>query len=152
MDLKNGFRNVETDCRNRLHVWLLRIVGALSKLHVDGTLVPVEEPSTASETDISLHRRHASNDAGILRLLILEIALSSFRLAAGHLRPPGRYAFWRWPDWLSYHSARDRGTRILGRHYTCGLDAIFPVSYLRTLRTTEHSRHVHAVHTVLSHE
>src|SRR5262245_18831480 len=28
VDLKNRFRDIETDCRDRLHVWLLRIVGA----------------------------------------------------------------------------------------------------------------------------
>jgi hypothetical protein len=30
VDLKNRLGDVETDCRNRLHVWLLRIVGALT--------------------------------------------------------------------------------------------------------------------------
>src|SRR5215831_4332334 len=30
MHLKDRFGDVETDCRNRLHVWLLRIVGALT--------------------------------------------------------------------------------------------------------------------------
>src|SRR5262247_2927301 len=30
VDLKNRFRDIETDCRDRLHVWLLRIVGALT--------------------------------------------------------------------------------------------------------------------------
>jgi hypothetical protein len=30
MDLKNRFGDVETDCRDRLHDWLLRIVGALT--------------------------------------------------------------------------------------------------------------------------
>src|ERR1700746_2338920 len=30
VDLKNRLCDVETDCRNRLHVWLLRIVGALT--------------------------------------------------------------------------------------------------------------------------
>src|SRR6202022_3023274 len=29
VDLKNRLCDVETDCRDRLHVWLLRIVGAL---------------------------------------------------------------------------------------------------------------------------
>src|SRR5262249_4824083 len=28
VDLKNRLRDIETDCRDRLHVWLLRIVGA----------------------------------------------------------------------------------------------------------------------------
>src|SRR5215471_10800947 len=27
VDLKNRLRDIETDCRDRLHVWLLRIVG-----------------------------------------------------------------------------------------------------------------------------
>src|ERR1700734_1858621 len=30
MNLKDRLRNVETECRDRLHVWLLRIVGALT--------------------------------------------------------------------------------------------------------------------------
>src|SRR3984957_12369685 len=30
VNLKDRLRNVETECRDRLHVWLLRIVGALS--------------------------------------------------------------------------------------------------------------------------
>src|SRR5215813_2800088 len=30
VDLKDRFRDIETDCRDRLHVWLLRIVGALT--------------------------------------------------------------------------------------------------------------------------
>src|SRR5258708_37355218 len=29
VDLKNRLGDIETDCRDRLHVWLLRIVGAL---------------------------------------------------------------------------------------------------------------------------
>src|SRR5271163_2528055 len=30
VDLKNRLRYIQTDCRNRLHSWLLRIVGALT--------------------------------------------------------------------------------------------------------------------------
>src|SRR5258707_12232864 len=30
VDLKNRLGHIETDCRDRLHVWLLRIVGALT--------------------------------------------------------------------------------------------------------------------------
>src|SRR4029434_4232387 len=30
VDLKNRFGDIETDCRDRLHGWLLRIVGALT--------------------------------------------------------------------------------------------------------------------------
>src|SRR5580704_19610728 len=29
MNLKDRFRDIETECRNHLHIWLLRIVGAL---------------------------------------------------------------------------------------------------------------------------
>jgi hypothetical protein len=40
-----------------LHGKLLRIVGALNGAHIFGTLVPVEEPSTASIADIGLYSR-----------------------------------------------------------------------------------------------
>src|SRR6266699_1613548 len=30
VDLKNRLRDIETDCRDRLHDWLLRLVGALT--------------------------------------------------------------------------------------------------------------------------
>jgi hypothetical protein len=56
MHLKDRLRDIEIDCRNRLHAWLL--VGAFSRLRFDGTRVPVEEPSTASKADIALGRRH----------------------------------------------------------------------------------------------
>jgi hypothetical protein len=47
--------HVETNCPNRLHGELLRIVGATSSAHIFGTLVPVEEPSTASIADMQEH-------------------------------------------------------------------------------------------------
>jgi hypothetical protein len=47
MNLKDRFRDIETECRDHLHIWLLRIAGALPA-HIRGTHVPVEEPSTAS--------------------------------------------------------------------------------------------------------
>src|SRR5579864_2179174 len=49
VNLKNRLGDVETNGRNRLHGKLLRIVGALNSPHIFGTLVPVEEPSTASK-------------------------------------------------------------------------------------------------------
>ena len=52
-DFKDSLCDIETDCRARLHNWLLRIVGALSSTHIHGTHVPVEEPSTASKADIT---------------------------------------------------------------------------------------------------
>src|SRR5262249_54302157 len=51
VDLKNRLGDIETNCRDRLHVWLLRIVGALNGTHIHGTSVPLEEPSTASKAD-----------------------------------------------------------------------------------------------------
>jgi hypothetical protein len=51
VNLKNRLGDVETNCLNRLHGELLRIVGATSSAHIFGTLVPVEEPSTASFPD-----------------------------------------------------------------------------------------------------
>jgi hypothetical protein len=52
VNLKDRLRNVETDCSDRLHIELLRIVGASTSSHFHGTHVPVEEPSTASKGDI----------------------------------------------------------------------------------------------------
>jgi hypothetical protein len=52
MNLENRLGDVETNRRNRLHSQLLRIVGAFNSAHIFGTLVPVEEPSTASPADI----------------------------------------------------------------------------------------------------
>src|SRR5215467_11999576 len=54
VDLKNRLSNIETDGRDCLHVWLLRIVGASNSTHGHGTSVPVEEPSTASKADIRI--------------------------------------------------------------------------------------------------
>src|SRR5262245_62204971 len=51
--LKNRLRDVETDCRNRLHDWLLRIVGALTAPTSVALACRVEEPSTASIGDIA---------------------------------------------------------------------------------------------------
>jgi hypothetical protein len=33
VDLENRLGDIETDCRNRLHVWLFQIVGALTAPH-----------------------------------------------------------------------------------------------------------------------
>src|SRR5215469_14483714 len=49
VDLKNRLSDIETDCRNRLHVWLLRIVGA----------------STAP-TSMALTRRWRSRPHGVI--------------------------------------------------------------------------------------
>src|SRR3974390_2704084 len=51
VDLKNRFGDVETDCRDRLHDWLLPNRGGFNSAHIHGTRVPVEEPSTASKAD-----------------------------------------------------------------------------------------------------
>src|SRR5262249_37645798 len=52
MNLKDRLRNVETDCRNRLHVWLLRIVGPLAAPTSVALTCRVEEPSTASKDGV----------------------------------------------------------------------------------------------------
>jgi hypothetical protein len=49
MYLEDRLGDVETDCRNRLHDWLLRIVGALTAPTSVALACRVEEPSTASE-------------------------------------------------------------------------------------------------------
>jgi hypothetical protein len=49
MNLKDRFRDVETDCRNRLHDLAPPNRGRLSSTHIPGADAPVEEPSTASE-------------------------------------------------------------------------------------------------------
>jgi hypothetical protein len=45
--------DVETDCRDRLHDLAPPNRGASAGTHIHGTHVPVEEPSTASQTDIA---------------------------------------------------------------------------------------------------
>src|SRR5262249_58532599 len=51
MNLENGLCDVEPDRRDRLHACLLRIGRPFGDR---GTYVPVEEPSTASITDIPI--------------------------------------------------------------------------------------------------
>ena len=48
MHLKHRLRDIETDCRNRLHDLAPPNHRRPNSTHIDGTLVPVEEPSTAS--------------------------------------------------------------------------------------------------------
>ena len=52
VDLKDRFRNIETDCRIACKTWLLRIVGALTAPTSMALTCRVEEPSTASQADI----------------------------------------------------------------------------------------------------
>jgi len=51
VDLKDRLRDIETDCRHRLHARLPRGRARPIGDHFDGTYVPVEEPSTASQAD-----------------------------------------------------------------------------------------------------
>src|SRR5262244_1736641 len=53
VDLKHRFSDVETDCRDRLHAWLPHNRDRPSGDHFNGTYVPMGEPSTASDADIS---------------------------------------------------------------------------------------------------
>ena len=52
MNLKDRFRDIETNRRDRLHDLAPPNRGASAGTHIHGTHVPVEEPSTASTTDI----------------------------------------------------------------------------------------------------
>src|SRR5262245_61174294 len=52
VDLKHRLRDIKTDCRNRLHGLAPPNRGGLNSAHINGTVVPVEEPSTASEADV----------------------------------------------------------------------------------------------------
>jgi hypothetical protein len=49
-DLKNRLCDVETDCRDCVHVWLPRIVGALAVPR--SMALPAAEPSAASQADL----------------------------------------------------------------------------------------------------
>jgi hypothetical protein len=52
VDLKYRLGNVETDCRDRLHVLAPPNRRGFNSTHIHGTHVPVEEPSTASLTAV----------------------------------------------------------------------------------------------------
>ncbi len=54
VNLKNRFRNVETDRRDGFHDLAPPNRGSLNSTHINGTHVPVEEPSTASMGDIAI--------------------------------------------------------------------------------------------------
>src|SRR5271156_2266078 len=60
VDLKNRFRYIETDCRNRLHDLAPPNRGRLNSTHIHGTHVPVEEPSTASTGDLQVFSEASS--------------------------------------------------------------------------------------------
>jgi hypothetical protein len=45
MNLKSRLRDVETDCRSRLHDLAPSNRGRLNSTHIRGTHVPVEEPT-----------------------------------------------------------------------------------------------------------
>jgi hypothetical protein len=74
MNLKDRLCDIETDRRNRLHELAPPNRGCSNSARLDGTLVPVEEPSTASKPDscTAAKRRHylitssamASSDGG----------------------------------------------------------------------------------------
>ena len=52
VDLEHRFGDIETDCRDRLHAWLLRIVGAPTAPTSMALTCRVEEPSTASIAEV----------------------------------------------------------------------------------------------------
>ena len=62
VDLKDRLGDVETDRRDRLHDWLLQIVGALTAPTSLALTCRAEEPSTASRTDIDRLFDHLVGD------------------------------------------------------------------------------------------
>ena len=48
VNLKDRLRDIEADCRNRLHNLAPPNRGGLNSTHIHGAHAPVEEPSTAS--------------------------------------------------------------------------------------------------------
>ena len=67
MNLKDRLGDIETNCRNCLHGWLLSM--GLNSTHFHSTRVPVEEPSTASQADIVRHKmKGAATEAALLRV------------------------------------------------------------------------------------
>src|SRR5262249_33902810 len=53
VNLKYRLRDIETDCRDRLHDLAPPNRGRLKSTHIHGAHAPVEEPSTASTTDLA---------------------------------------------------------------------------------------------------
>jgi hypothetical protein len=91
MNLKNRLRDIETDCRDGFHDLAPPNRRGLNSTHIRGTHVPVEEPSTASISDI-VGRPQLINDdrafpiAQIRTLSSLDDLLS---LLAACMRPNG---------------------------------------------------------------
>jgi hypothetical protein len=52
VNLENRLRNVETDCRDRLHDLAPPNRRDLNSSHIDGTHVSVEEPSTIGDIQV----------------------------------------------------------------------------------------------------
>jgi hypothetical protein len=52
VNLKHRLRDIETDCRDRLHDLAPPNRGCLNSTHIHGAHAPVEEPSTASTGDM----------------------------------------------------------------------------------------------------
>src|ERR1700677_4353984 len=57
VNLKNRLRDVQTDRRDRLHDLAPPNRGSFNSTHIRGTHVPVEEPSTASKTEVAFAPR-----------------------------------------------------------------------------------------------
>jgi len=72
VDLKNRLRDIQTDCRNLLHDLAPPNRGGLNSTHIYGTHVPVEEPSTASIAEVSLHRGERRSGPKGYRLALSE--------------------------------------------------------------------------------
>jgi hypothetical protein len=69
VNLENRLCNVQTNCRDRLHLGYPPNRGHLNSNHILGTLVPVEEPSTASIPALSI-RSQVRAQSSLLEHLI----------------------------------------------------------------------------------
>jgi hypothetical protein len=64
VNLKNRLRDIEADCRNRLHNLAPPNRGRLNSTPIHGAHAPVEEPSTASKPDIGRTKTDGPPDYG----------------------------------------------------------------------------------------
>jgi hypothetical protein len=79
-------------------LWLFRIMGCLNSAHIDGTLVPVEEPSTASVAeDRGLPAEGSAGDLGRKSVgapLPADEFTHAALLPSAMVRTTGRPLFW----------------------------------------------------------
>ena len=102
VNLENRLCYVQTNCPDRLHLGYPPNLGRLNSNHLLGTLVPVEEPSAASDSASDKTKsqfpgpRFRHSGSGKMREAIRAVVV---RLV-GYARPP-RLASWAKPTWCA---------------------------------------------------